>query len=86
MHPMWFREIRDACAEHEIPLHGKQWGSYAPSEPSRADYALEPNGMACAPNLALPSPDVAWMRYMGAAPTSGGKILDGVDHCEFPSR
>jgi protein gp37 len=32
MHPMWVRDIRDACEFLEIPFFFKQWGSWAPTD------------------------------------------------------
>ena len=30
--PDWFRNIRDACASHDVPFHFKQWGDWFPLE------------------------------------------------------
>lgn len=34
MDPGWAREIRDLCADHEIPFHFKQWGRWIPYQPT----------------------------------------------------
>lgn len=42
-HPLWFRLMRDHCAEVGVPFHFKQWGEWAPR--SRMFHVLT-NGMA----------------------------------------
>lgn len=97
MHPQWARELRAAClgginvdsdhpATYRPAFFFKQWGSWAPDtgDRGRSIVALSPDGSVRSAAEALPSPDTAWMRYAGAAPTSGGHLLDGHEWSEFP--
>ncbi|MEV1040397.1 phage Gp37/Gp68 family protein [Streptomyces sp. NPDC050204] len=36
-HPDWFRALRDACAQHEVPFLFKQWGQWGPDAPIDRD-------------------------------------------------
>ena len=56
-----------------------------PGESKRGDdVALEPDGRWRLAADALPEPETAFMRYAGASPTAGGKLLDGRTWEEFP--
>lgn len=67
-------------------FHFKQWGSWVPD--GRGEVCLSDDGTRydkddhyiCAPNES----DGTWMRYAGATPKAGGKLLDGDEWCEFP--
>lgn len=86
MHPDWLRELRDACAEHDVAFHGKQWGAWRPCREGDmvADVAVEPSGRVLPFLNGGYSADAAFMVYAGSSPKSGGKLLDGTDHCAFP--
>ncbi len=93
MHPEWARELRDACLDfgaHELTRPAffyKQTGSWRPlseTEPRGDTVALQPDGTKRPAHEALPNKETAWMRYAGASPKSGGKLLDGREWCEFP--
>lgn len=92
MHPDWAREIRDAilwgdlipcgdgCCEPQWPrpaFHFKQWGSWS------AGYPNDDDGRA--KRVKFRDTRDAYMRYTGAAPTSGGRLLDGQEWLEFPT-
>jgi protein gp37 len=72
-------------------LHFKQWGSWTP-DPLGRDIKgvwVSPDGRMRSEFVAditgdLPDGSMR-MRYAGASPKSGGKFLDGVDWCEFPT-
>lgn len=71
-------------------LHMKQWGSWAPNPDGPDGWWVLPNGdrmthmYADAHGIDLNG--AIRMRYAGPKPTSGGKLLDGVDWCEIPDR
>lgn len=69
-------------------LHFKQWGSWAPGLPEPGSYItyLSRDGRRSDRlEMLLPGPAVATMVYRGANPKSSGKLLDGVEWCEFPT-
>lgn len=86
----------ECCGHVEVArpaLHFKQWGSWAPiTDPPHGvlpgDVCLSADGgrydadadYVCAWNES----DGTWLRYRGHGPKAGGKLLDGVDWCEFP--
>jgi protein gp37 len=87
MHPDWPCEIRDAILSVSIAdepvdtsrlrpsFFFKQWGSW---RPARAQDLRDPR-------LVRLFPDGTCMVYMGPAPTSGGKLLDGAEWDEIPA-
>lgn len=91
MHPEWVRELQGECEEREIPFFLKQMGSWGPMPIGGmrdGDICMSEDGerytvdrdYVCAPNES----DGTWLRYFGAGPKSGGKLLDGREFCEFP--
>lgn len=69
-------------------LHLKQWGSWAPAPDHPDSVWVSPDGRvrsSLAADVTGDLPDGSMrMRYVGAAPKSGGKRVDGVEWCEFP--
>lgn len=64
----------------------KQWGAWVPvRRGERFDVVLEEDGSSRKADAALPSPGSARLRFAGTNPKSGGKLLDGVEWCEFPA-
>jgi hypothetical protein len=88
MHPDWARELRDDALSRGIALHFKQWGSYAPRGlVSGLDDVAERHRKSIPGRSSSPREGgrVPWTVYFyGSAPKSAGKLLDGVDYCEFP--
>lgn len=100
MHPDWAREIRDAvlaepcgrCAAGVATdvfhtarpaLHFKQWGSWMPGGSADGHFILlDRSGRRG--ELADGVENFTQMHYAGANPKSGGKLVDGVEWCEFP--
>jgi protein gp37 len=97
MHPDWARELRGDAISRGIALHFKQWGSWGPAEsgiyPGDIFWTVTPGAAweeryvvgddhVCAPNES----EAEHLRYHGASPKASGKILDGVEYCDFPSR
>lgn len=80
-HPDWFRSLRDQCQSADVPFFFKQWGSYAPHNPTTDE---------AAPRESLKwvrlNPDdenrTAIMRNVGK--TNAGATLDGREHRAFP--
>lgn len=69
-------------------LHFKQWGSWAPAASQADGVWVSPDGRTRSSLAAdaygdLPDGSMR-MRYVGASPKSGGKLIDGVEYCEFP--
>jgi len=95
MHPAWARELRYAALDRGIAFHFKQFGSWGPAGsgvyPGDVCWSLAVDGYeekyvadadyVCASNESIGE----WIRYYGPAPKAGGKLLDGVEYCEFPS-
>lgn len=70
--PMWFRSLRDQCAQQGIPFHHKQNGEWALAG-TRGEYCFNPG--ASIHNLIT-------MDRVGVK--RAGRLLDGVTHDEFP--
>lgn len=71
-------------------FHFKQWGGWAP-----AGRGVYPNDICLSEDGTLDTAgpdyvcfanesDGTHMRYMGATPDAGGKLLDGIEWCELP--
>ena len=96
MHPDWARELRDDAFSRGIAFHFKQWGSWGPRRkmgvfPGDLFWTVEPRAAwtekyvvgddyVCAPN----ETEAEHLRYHGPSPKASGKLLDGVEHCDFP--
>lgn len=72
MNPIWATSIRDQCKEAGIPFHFKQWGEWTP------DGEKVNGGTPVVYTSDLPVP----MWKLGKKNT--GRLLDGVEHNEFP--
>jgi protein gp37 len=72
MHPRWARSLRDQCKAAGVPFHFKQWGSLHPVYANPPDQ--EGTDFMCRPD--------------GSPVTVRGpknyRLLDGVEHNEFP--
>lgn len=71
--PQWVRFLRDQCLLHEVPFFFKQWGEWMP------------------PGQAFPANTKDSFRfqftgkgYQKLGKTMTGRLLDGVEHSQFP--
>jgi protein gp37 len=78
MHPDWARSLRDQCTAAGVPFLFKQWGGYRPL--TAADKARDACGATRVPC------DVHGPGFMRpATKKAAGRLLDGVEHSEFPA-
>lgn len=98
MHPDWVRSLRDQCAAAGVPFLFKQWGEWAPDwdgamtcescGKSKFDSAIRRAGVdacgSCGDSfwLATAKPLDSMCRVGKKA---AGRLLDGVEHNEYPS-
>ncbi len=71
MHPDWARSLRDQCSEAGMPFMFKQWGEYVPC--FMVEDETEYNLSMCNGTI---------MCLVGKK--DAGRLLDGVEHLEFP--
>lgn len=99
MHPDWPRSLRDQCAAAGVPFFYKQWGEWAPHKPVpggdlggavRAGLVriVHPTGqsdveVSIATGGRNTIPGSRYMARVGKA--VAGRLLDGVEHSEFPA-
>lgn len=87
MHPDWARSLRDQCKVAGVPFFFKQWGMWAPIDQpwDLADPAPREDN-ECWLNLeggaGFHGTDVWRMRKAGKH--NAGRLLDGVEHSEWP--
>ncbi|EHK57721.1 DUF5131 family protein [Allomesorhizobium alhagi] len=91
-HPRWVRDIRDNCADAEVPFHHKQNGEWLPSsdvpEPWRFEGAtVLPDGRVrewhpAYPGERLVHPEMRPMSRVGKK--RSGRLIDGIEHNSFP--
>lgn len=72
MHPDWVRGIRDQCSAADVPFFFKQWGEWCPGERGRL-YREK----------TIDFTDGQVMVRVGKK--AAGRLLDGVEHNEFPN-
>jgi protein gp37 len=90
-HPQWPRSLRDQCASTGTAFLFKQWGEWAPSTPEAA--AGNPRSgwkaLAAHPHVAKAAelyPDAGAEFVARVGKKAAGRLLDGVEHSEFPNR
>ncbi len=91
MHPTWARSLRDQCEGAGTSYLFKQWGEWAPSTPEAAR-GNPRSGWQCLaghPHVAkaaelYPQAGAAFVERLGKK--AAGRLLDGVEHNEFPTR
>lgn len=92
MHPGWVRSLRDQCAAAGVPFLFKQWGEWADQGPawgtasgSAADlhgcHFVRPDGSSTTDREASGAGAYAMYREGKRA---AGRLLDGIEHNEFP--
>lgn len=89
MHPDWPRAVRDQCAAAGVAFFFKQWGEWAPSAPEDAKGNPHSGWQAIAahPHVARASelyPDAGAKFVARVGKKAAGRLLDGVEHNEFP--
>lgn len=85
MHPEWVRSLRDQCADAQVPFMFMQWGDWAHTSNDDAAWKLalekQMNGTLNERDYIRSNDNYGWYRVgMKAA----GRLLDGVEHIEFP--
>lgn len=73
MHPAWARSLRDQCQAAGVPFFFKQWGEFAPLQPTNADHRTFKGVNIGGGELML--------RY---GKKLSGRLLDGREWNEFP--
>lgn len=84
MHPDWVRSIRDQCAAAGVPFFFKQWGEFLPTVEQGTEVDLRKIGKDHV--AANPTESGTHMRYRRVGKGRAGRLLDGREHNEFPSR
>lgn len=96
MHPDWARGLRDQCAAAGVPFFFKQWGEWEPTGPNFSLHSgfVHPEGKAAK----WPRPEGfgeygpaelarRGFRHMSrVGKKCAGRLLDDVEHNEFPER
>lgn len=97
-HPNWFRDLRDQCAEAEVPFFFKQWGDWLPWEPDSAPCWKRQDGLVEDGNILFSAnmdddpkwddggtdQEFGWVAYQRVGKKAGGRELDGVVHDGYP--
>lgn len=102
MHPDWARAIRDQCKEAGTAFFFKQWGSWLPWEPEHGPCWVSQNGRSEDRHILFPADfdntpgwdDGLWAvsngeghaAFQRVRKKAAGRLLDGVEHSEMPSR
>lgn len=79
MHPDWARGLRDQCQAADVPFFFKQHGEWLPSANGNHLVCVMPDGSTAGTKR----PGGQWMSRVGKK--AAGRLLDGVEHSEFPS-
>ncbi|RWB96452.1 MAG: phage Gp37/Gp68 family protein [Mesorhizobium sp.] len=87
MHPTWARSIRDQCAAAGVPFFFKQWGAWRETDwqlcahplPAGTIAPAKPYWVGAGYGLDRPS-----MSLEQVGKKAAGRLLDGVEHSEFP--
>jgi protein gp37 len=99
MHPDWARSLRDQCQAAGVPFFFKQWGHWVPYEQSAQAPMLigqdgrEVDGHAIPPDCVdqVNQEVGGWMMddqcdvYRRVYKKAAGRLLDGVEHNEYPA-
>lgn len=87
MHPDWASSLRDQCKDADVPFLFKQWGEWLPvdcpwEQDSPAPLANNERWMNADGGHGFHGKQVWRMRRLGKKRT--GRLLDGVQHDEYP--
>jgi len=74
IHPDWARNLRDQCAQREVPFFFKQWGEYRPAQHGETDGQER--------HIYVDG-DVKGAMWR-AGKKEAGRLLDGEEHNGFP--
>ena len=86
MHPDWARSLRDQCKETNVPFFFKQWGQYIPSyqagekQDEIADYN-KTYGQRWVERCSHFEDEIGVVKV---GKKKAGRLLDGVEHNEYP--
>lgn len=85
MHPDWVRSLRDQCKDAGVPFFFKQWGDWQPrhSWGDRKMCAIDAKGGKI-PDDVIPQ-DVGGQRFARVGKSKAGRLLEGLEHSEFPA-
>lgn len=88
MHPDWAKSVRDQCKSVFIPYLFKQWGEWRPYDHNAGDNT-KPLGIF--QDGIFRAGDIVWDYKKGSVHMAkvgkhaAGRLLDGVEHNEFPN-
>ncbi len=83
MHPDWARNLRDECAASGTKFFFKQWGEWSAEtvEGTEVELSTLPRNQA----VAFGDGKTNHTRYTRVGKAKAGRLLDGVEHSEFPA-
>lgn len=81
LHPDWVRELRDQCKQANVPFFFKQWGEWISEPDLHKGQTLWFDG-TMGTGIATKNGIGRNVRRVGKA--KAGRLLDGVEHNEFP--
>lgn len=89
MHPDWARSIRDQCSAAGVPFFFKQWGEWRETDwqlcahpmPAGTIARAQPDWIGVGAGYGLDRPSMS-LKKVGKK--AAGRLLDGVEHNEFP--
>lgn len=82
MHPIWARQLRDACRASGTAFFFKQWGSWTPADPeSTVSVTIQGELIATDTLVGIPGAPAPMRRTSKAA---AGRLLDGRTWDEMP--
>lgn len=86
MNPDWVRSLRDQCKEANVPFFFKQWGEWLHENLLKPEVFLELMSHRTAKKYKQQSISngVYLDNYVWLGKKKAGKLLDGVEHNEFP--
>lgn len=94
MHPDWARSLRDQCKQAGVPFLFKQWGEWFPRDQweHNPELVLPDDDVALSQAGSLRPLPTCWVTGMDGdrslmhrvGKAAAGRLLDGVEHNEFP--
>ena len=86
MHPDWVRSLRDQCKAANVPFFFKQWGEWIHEDLLEPKIFLELFNKKTSKKykqLTIPN-GYSFDNYVWYGKKKAGRLLDGVEHNEFP--